>query len=134
MKKKITILLILITILCLSNTNNTLNQVNLTASYYSNYFNGKRCANGALFNNNKLSAASNIFPLNTLVRVTNLLNGKSIIVKITDRIHKRFGTTRIDLSKKAFASIGDIKSGLINVLVEQYSEIEEDSIKLLASK
>ena len=55
------------------------------ASFYSNKFNGRKTANGEIFNNQKLTAAHNTLPLGTYVRVTNLRNGRSVVVKINDR-------------------------------------------------
>lgn len=60
-----------------------------TASYYSQKFEGRKTATGAIFRNAKFTAASNHFKLNTLVRVTNLKNNKSVIVLINDRMHNR---------------------------------------------
>src|SRR5258706_8872705 len=60
-----------------------------TASYYANSFVGQQASNGEIFNQNKLTGASNFLPLNIWVKVTNLKNGKSVVVKITDRMNKR---------------------------------------------
>lgn len=88
----------------------------LTASYYDlaslkaegtyKYSKGVM-ANGQRFSDVRLTAACNIFPLNSWLRITSIENGKSVIVKNTDRIGKRFATTRIDLSKKAFLNLAD---------------------------
>ena len=97
-------------------------EYNLKASYYSNKFNGRKCANGSIFYNNKLTAASNLYPLNSLVEVINEFNKKSVIVKITDRIHPKFGHSRIDLTRIAFEKIGNIKSGLIKVTTKIFKD------------
>ena len=75
-------------------------------------------ANGRLFNENDLTCACRLYPLGTVLRVTNTLNGKSVVVKVTDRIGKRFATTRIDLSKAAFAAIASLKSGVVPIRAE----------------
>jgi rare lipoprotein A len=76
-------------------------------------------ANGHLFSDDKLTCATRLYNLGTILRVTNISNGKSVIVKVTDRIGKRFAQTRIDLSKSAFQSIADLKQGVIPVSVEE---------------
>lgn len=75
-------------------------------------------ANGKRFNENDLTCACRMFPLNTVIKVTSLASNKSVIVKVTDRIGKRFAKTRIDLSKSAFAKIADLKQGLVPITVE----------------
>jgi rare lipoprotein A len=57
------------------------------ATYYASKFEGNLTATGEIFHHSNLTAASNFFALNTLVKVTNLLTGKSIIVRINDRMH-----------------------------------------------
>ncbi len=88
------------------------------ASYYANKFSGRRTASGKNFDNNKYTAAHKKLPFGTLVKVTNEVNGKSVIVEITDR--GPFSKVReIDLSKRAFMDIVDNKnSGVIIVKLE----------------
>lgn len=88
-----------------------------TASYYSNSFNGKKTANGEIYSHKKMTAACNVLPLGTWIRVTNLRNGKSVIVKINDRLHARMKRV-VDLSKEAADKLNYIKSGLTRVRVE----------------
>lgn len=91
-----------------------------TASYYSKKFEGRRTATGAIFRHAKMTAASNHFKLNTLVRVTNLKNNKSVIVVINDRMHhkmKRKGRV-IDLTRNAAKELDFIHSGLTKVRVQ----------------
>jgi rare lipoprotein A len=87
------------------------------ASFYSNKFNGRKTANGEIFNNQKLTAAHNTLPLGTYVRVTNLRNKRSVVVKINDRLHHK-NKRIIDLSRTAATKLGYIKSGLTRVKVE----------------
>lgn len=63
-------------------------------------------------------AASWHYPLNSLVKVTNLSNGKSVIVLITDRGPAKHLRRVIDISKKSFQKISNLKTGLINVNTE----------------
>jgi rare lipoprotein A len=75
-------------------------------------------ANGKYFNDNNLTCATRLFPLGTLLCITNANNEKSVVVKTTDRIGKRFAKTRIDLSKGAFSQIANLDRGLIPIKVE----------------
>lgn len=87
------------------------------ASFYSNKFNGRKTANGEIFNNQKLTAAHNTLPLGTYIRVTNLRNKRSVVVKINDRLHHK-NKRIVDLSRAAATKLGYIKSGLTRVKVE----------------
>jgi len=87
------------------------------ASYYALKFHGRKTASGELFHKDSLTAAHKTLPFGTMVRVTNLKNKKSIIVKINDRGMK--GKKRIiDLSIAAAKELNMIGSGLIKVKVE----------------
>jgi peptidoglycan lytic transglycosylase len=88
-----------------------------TASYYADKFNGRRTANGEIFNQEKMTAACNVLPLGTWIRVTNLRNKKSIIVKINDRLHSRMKRV-VDLTKAAAVKLGYTRAGLAKVRVE----------------
>lgn len=87
------------------------------ASFYSNKFNGRKTSNGEIFNQQKLTGAHNSLPMGTYVRVTNLKNGKSVIVKINDRLHHR-NKRIIDLTRAAAQKLGFVKSGLTRVKLE----------------
>lgn len=87
------------------------------ASFYSNSFQGKKTSSGELFNQKKLTAAHNKLPLGTYIRVTNLKNGKSVVVKVNDRLHHR-NKRLVDLSYAAAQKLGYVKSGLTRVKVE----------------
>lgn len=87
------------------------------ASFYANKFNGRRTANGEIFSQLKLTAASNTLSLNTWVKVTNLHNKKTVLVKITDRMHFR-NKRLIDLSKAAAHRLGYTGYGLAKVRVD----------------
>lgn len=93
------------------------------ASWYSRQSPGinKHTANNEIFNDQALTAAMWNVPFNQLIKVTNLDNGKSIIVRVNDRgPHKRFVRRGrvIDLSREAFAQIASPRKGLINVQIE----------------
>ncbi|NII25615.1 septal ring lytic transglycosylase RlpA family protein [Pseudoflavitalea sp. X16] len=87
------------------------------ASYYHNKFEGRKTANGEIFTQKGMTAASNTHPLNCWVRVTNSRNKKSVIVRITDRMHPK-NTRLIDLSRTAAAKLGYTGRGLTRVKVE----------------
>ncbi|HEU4555054.1 MAG TPA: septal ring lytic transglycosylase RlpA family protein [Chitinophaga sp.] len=89
-----------------------------TASYYANKFEGRTTANGEVFDNDSMTAAHNSLPLGTFVKVTNLNNGRSVIVKITDRLaatNKRI----IDLTQHAARILGFLEKGTTRVKVEE---------------
>ena len=87
------------------------------ASYYSDKFQGRKTSSGELFSQQKLTAAHNTLPLGTYIRVTNLRNKKSVVVKVNDRLHHR-NKRLVDLSRAAAQRIGFISSGLTRVKVE----------------
>lgn len=87
------------------------------ASWYGPNFHGRSTANGAVFDMNKVSAAHRTLPLPSMVRVTNLENGRSIRVKVNDRgpfAHRRI----IDLSRRAAQLLGFERQGTALVRVE----------------
>jgi rare lipoprotein A len=87
------------------------------ASYYSQKFHGRKTASGQIFHVDSMTAAHKRLPFGTVVRVTNLRNGRSVIVTINDRGMK--GKNRIiDLSPAAARKIGIIERGLARVAVE----------------
>src|SRR4051812_22180956 len=88
-----------------------------TASYYADKFNGRPTANGEVFSQNKLTAACNVLPLGTWIRVTNLKNGKTIIVKVNDRLHPKMKRV-VDLTKAGARLLGYTNGGLTKVKVE----------------
>ena len=87
------------------------------ASYYADFFGGRKTANGETFRQDRLTAASRDLPLGTMVTVTNEINGKSVDVKINDRGPYVDGRV-IDLSKSAAARLGMKKRGVAPVKVE----------------
>lgn len=87
------------------------------ASYYADKFNGRETANGEIYDSKKLTAACNVLPLGTWIRVTNLSNNRSVVVKTNDRLHARM-TRIVDLSRVAAEKLGYIGKGLTKVRVE----------------
>ncbi|TAF52581.1 MAG: septal ring lytic transglycosylase RlpA family protein [Sphingobacteriia bacterium] len=91
-----------------------------TASFYSKKFEGRKTTSGEIFRHARLTAASNHFPLNTWVKVTHQKTGKSVVVKINDRMHpsmKKKGRI-VDLTRSAASQLGILEAGLAKVKVE----------------
>ncbi len=87
------------------------------ASWYGRQFHGRRTASGERYDMNKLTAAHRSLPFNTKVRVTNLENGRSIIVRINDRgpsIRNRI----IDVSRAAARRLDFEQQGIVRVRIE----------------
>jgi len=94
------------------------------ASFYSLNLTGTETATEERFDNKNMTAASNNFKLNTWVRVTNLRNGKSVVVRINDRMHTRMAKKGrvVDLSRAAAKQLHFMKRGLTKVKVEEVAE------------
>jgi rare lipoprotein A len=87
------------------------------ASWYGVPFHGRRASNGEIYDMYKLTAAHRTLPFETMVRVTNLNNGMSTIVRITDR--GPFVDNRIiDLSLAAAREVDSVGAGVVPVRVE----------------
>ena len=84
-----------------------------TATYYSDYYQGRRTASGETFNTWAYTAAHPSLRFGTRVRVTNLSNGRSVDVRINDRC-----SCGIDLSKAAAQAIGMINQGVAQVSIQ----------------
>ena len=87
------------------------------ASFYADRHQFKKTASGALYNHDLKTAAHRTIPFGSKIEVTNINNGKSIVVVINDRGPFVKGRI-IDLSKSAFSGIGNTSSGLLNVEIE----------------
>jgi rare lipoprotein A (peptidoglycan hydrolase) len=97
-----------------------INHVSGIASFYSTNLDSTLTATGEIFLNRRFTAASNIYKLNSIVRVTNLRNGKSVLVRINDRMHSnmlRKGRI-IDLSQAASKRIKIKSNGIERVVVD----------------
>jgi rare lipoprotein A len=87
------------------------------ASWYGVPFHGRRASNGEIYDMNRMTAAHRTLPFDTMVRVTNLTNGKSAWVRITDRgpfVENRI----IDLSLAAARELEMVAAGVASVRVE----------------
>src|SRR5215204_4913163 len=90
-----------------------------TASYYHDKFQNRLTASGEKFDQKKMTAAHNGVPLNTWIRVTNLSNNKSVIVRVNDRLHRK-NSRLVDLSNVAAKNLGYLGNGLTHVKVEVF--------------
>jgi rare lipoprotein A len=91
------------------------------ASWYGPGFNAEQTANGEVYNENDLTAAHKTLPMPTLVRVTNLENGRSIVVRINDRgpfVNNRI----IDMSRRGAQLLGFEQNGTAKVRVQVLAE------------
>lgn len=93
------------------------------ASYYHDKFEGRKTANGEVFDNDKYTAASNTLKLGSYVKVTNISNGEFVYVKINDRMAKTNHRV-IDLAKVAAYKLDFKKKGIAKVKVEVVPEEE----------
>lgn len=104
-----------------------------TASYYGNKFHGRRTSNQEVYDMYAFSAAHRSLPLPSFARVTNLDNGRSVVVRVNDRgpFH---GNRLIDLSYAAAVKLGYRERGTANVEVRALSPGEQTQVgQLLAA-
>lgn len=87
------------------------------ASFYHSKFDGRKTASGETFDNDELTAANRSIPFGTKVKITNLKNGKSVVVRINDRGPFTKGRA-FDMSQAAFKSIGSLASGHLPIEYE----------------
>lgn len=111
------------------------------ASYYGRFFHNRKTANGEVFDMEGMTAAHKNLPFGTKVKVTNLKNGKEIIVKINDRLPQNSRRT-IDLSRGAARKLGMIQMGVapVNIsvlkpntvakLIDYYEDDVPESLRL----
>lgn len=87
------------------------------ATYYSDFFVGRETKSGEIFDQNKLTCASNIYPIGTRLKVTNIENGKTVVVRVNDT--GSFKRVTLDLSKKAFRKIADLEIGVVKIKIKK---------------
>lgn len=87
------------------------------ASYYNDKLEGKQTANGEVYRMDELTAAHRTLPFNTKIKVTNLSNNKTVIVRVNDRGPYAKGRI-LDLSKKAAVKLDFIDRGVIKIKLE----------------
>ena len=127
--KKLTILFVMVFVMfCTVHSNNANSQQETikkeivhngwTATYYGNHYKTVRhTANGDVFDKNAMTcAAPKHYKFGTMLKVTNINNGKSVVVRVNDR--GGFGNRNVDLTHGAFGKIANHSSGRIKVNVE----------------
>jgi rare lipoprotein A len=129
--KRILFLFLLLGFVHIAEAQKATQQMNGVASFYAKKFNGRPTATGEIFKHSNLTAASNFFKFHTWVRITNLLNGKSVVVRINDRMHPAMAKKGrvVDLTTAAAKELGCAFTGLIKVMVEKVplgSELSKD--------
>jgi len=85
------------------------------ATYYGKAFQGNYTYSGEVFDMNGMTCASNVFRMGLNLKITNIENGKSVIVKVTDK--GAMPNHVIDLSEGAFKQIANLKQGRIKIKV-----------------
>jgi rare lipoprotein A len=88
-----------------------------TATFYSDRFEGRSTASSETFDQDRLTAAHHSLPFGTQVKVTNLHNGRAVVVRINDRMHRNTPTL-IDVSKRAARELGFLRDGRASVMLE----------------
>jgi len=97
-----------------------------TAAWYGGRYVGRRTSSGSRLDTVSPTAAHRTLPLNSLARVTNLKNGRSVIVRVTDR-GPVSSSLLIDMSPRAAAELRMEHAGVVPVTVEQVVEVPADS-------
>ena len=87
------------------------------ASFYASKFEGRKTATGQILRHSKYTAACNVVPLGTWLQVTNLRNGRAVLVQVNDRLHPK-SKRLVDLTKAAAQRLGFLTHGLTRVKVE----------------
>jgi rare lipoprotein A len=87
------------------------------ASFYADKFEGRQTADGSIYDHDKPTAACNVLPLGTWIRVTNIRNRRSVVVKVTDRLHPK-NPRIVDMSKSSAVKLGYVSRGITQVKVE----------------
>jgi rare lipoprotein A len=92
------------------------------ATYYADMFEGRRTASGIVFRNSEMYAAHREYPFGTMLRVTVLETGQSVVVRVVDRLpparNERARRTIVDLSQRAAETLGFIRAGRVQVRLD----------------
>ncbi|QCR22432.1 septal ring lytic transglycosylase RlpA family protein [Pontibacter sp. SGAir0037] len=100
-------------------------QANGKASFYSDRMQGQRTSSGERYDKTLFTAAHATLPFNTLVKVTNTDNGKSVVVRINDRMARKRHTI-IDVSRAAAREIGLVRAGVAPVKLKEVKKMEPE--------
>jgi rare lipoprotein A len=97
-----------------------------SASYYSSSMNGRKTSSGEIFNNNLLTAAHKSMKLGSMVKVTNIKNDSTVVLKVNDRLSKSSSHV-IDVTLAAAKKLNFVRNGIATVTVEILSTTNEDT-------
>ena len=97
------------------------------ASYYGEAFNGRPTSSGEIFDMNAYTAAHKTLPFGTFLEVTNLENGKKVVVRVNDR-GPFVANREIDLSKAAAESLGMISRGVTRVSIKKVDSLDHAAL------
>ena len=97
------------------------------ASYYGEAFNGRPTSSGEIFDMNAYTAAHKTLPFGTFLEVTNLENGKKVVVRVNDR-GPFVANREIDLSKAAAESLGMISRGITRVSIKKVDSLDHAAL------
>jgi len=97
------------------------------ASYYGEAFNGRPTSSGEIFDMNAYTAAHKTLPFGTFLEVTNLENGKKVVVRVNDR-GPFVANREIDLSKAAAESLGMVSRGITRVSIKKVDSLDHAAL------
>lgn len=95
-----------------------INKGTMKASWYGPGFHGQKTANGEVYDQMSFTAAHKFLKFGTLLKITNLKNNKSVVVRINDR-GPYIGGRDLDLSKAAALELGFVRKGVAKIKVEE---------------
>lgn len=123
MKKNYVLFILLGAVLCASLGAEEVLNLETYASYYGEAFNGRPTSSGEIFDMNAYTAAHRTLPFGTLLEVTNLENGKKVIVRVNDR-GPFVANRELDLSKAAAKSLGMLNRGTTRVSIKKVDSLD----------
>jgi peptidoglycan lytic transglycosylase len=88
-----------------------------SANFYSDAFQGKKMANGQAYDKSKLTASHKKHAFGTKLKVTNVENGQSVVVTVTDRMAQN-NPAVIDVTRQAAEDLGFVKAGKVKIKME----------------
>jgi len=91
------------------------------ASYYSSKFEGKKTSSGEIFRQDSLTAAHKTLPFGTRIKVTNLKNDSTVILRVNDRLSKNSGHC-VDVTLRAAKKLNFVRDGITTVTLEKLTK------------
>lgn len=103
------------------------------ATYYADYLDGQTTASGEVFSQDDFTTAHKTLPFGSIVKITNLINGKSVILRVNDRGPFHEGRI-VDVSKSAAVKLDFLMEGHVNVKLELVTDTSDTDLESLNSK